>query len=251
MKKEEKQSKRTYDLMAKEYHSARTKKRGVGQFYNKMLEMPATLELSGNVKNKKVLDWGCGSGIYAKILTRKGAKVKGFDISEEMVKIAKKENPKLDLRVGSGLKIPFKEKFDIVVASLAIHYLKDWDKVFEEVKKILKKGGIFVYSVGNPIVHSAKKVKINGKKKRVLGIKSYFRDKEISAEWKLSDNKKVKVITYLKTYEEMINFALKNNFEIVEYKDTFPLKKSKKLFPKEYELNSKIPFFCVWKLRKK
>ena len=216
-----------------------------------MLEMPTTFELLGNVKDKKILDWGCGSGIYAKILTKKGAKVKGFDISPTMIKIAKEENPNLDLKVGSGTKIPFKEKFDIVVASLAIHYLKDWDKVFKEVKKVLKKKGYFIFSVGNPFTHTCKKEKVKGKKMRVMGIKSYFKDHKLSADWKLPNGKTATIITYVKTYEEMINIILKNNFEIVGYKDTFPLKKAKKLFPEEYELNSKIPFFCVWKIRKK
>ncbi len=48
-----------------------------------------------------------------------------------MIDIARKENPIIDLRIGSGYKIPFKGKFDIVVASLVMDYLKDWDKVFK------------------------------------------------------------------------------------------------------------------------
>jgi len=111
MKKHEKEVRKNYDFMAEYYHNHRTKKFPQGWFYNEMLEMPSTLKLLGNVKGKKILDFGCGTGIYAKLLTKKGAKVKGFDLSSEMIKIAKKENPKLDLRVGSGNKIPFTEKF--------------------------------------------------------------------------------------------------------------------------------------------
>lgn len=251
MKPDEKDAKKAYETMANDYHKIRIKKGEIGKFYNEMLEMPTTLELLGNVKGKKVLDWGCGSGIYAKILTKKGAKVKGFDISPTMIKIAKEDNPKLDLRVGSGTKIPFKEKFDIVVASLAIHYLKDWNKVLKEVRRVLKKNGYFIFSVGNPFTHTCKKEKIKGKKMRVMGIKSYFKDHKLSADWKLPNGKTAVIVTYVKTYEEMINIILRNNFEIVGYKDTFPLKKAKKLFPEEYELNSKIPFFCVWKVRKR
>jgi len=106
MTKEEKEAEAVYNKIAEHYHSHRTKKHPKGWFFNEMLEMPAMFELLGNVKGKKVLDFGCGSGIYAKILTKKGAIVKGFDISEEMLKIAKKDNPTLDLRQGSGYKIP-------------------------------------------------------------------------------------------------------------------------------------------------
>jgi len=56
---------------------------------------------------------------------------------------------------------------------------------------------------------------------------------------------------YHKTYETIIKIIVKNGYEIVDYKDCFPLKKAKKLFPEDYETFSRRTFFCVWKLRKK
>ncbi len=158
MTKEESEAKKIYDIMADSYHNHRTKTYPEGWFYNELLEMPATLSLLGNVKGKKILDFGCGSGIYAKLLTEKGAKVKGFDLSEKMLEIARRDNPKLDLRHGSGYKIPFNEKFDIVVAALVIDYFDNWDKVFKEVSKVLNKGGYFIFSGGNPVSETVKKV---------------------------------------------------------------------------------------------
>ena len=132
MKEEEKEAIKKYSLSAEAYHNWRTKENPQGWFYNELLEMPATLDLLGDIKDKKILEFGCGTGIYAKILSEDGAKVKGFDISKEMLNIAKKENPKLDLKLGSGYNIPFTEKFDIVLASLVVHYFKDWNKMFKE-----------------------------------------------------------------------------------------------------------------------
>lgn len=116
MKKEEKEAKRRYDLIAEYYHYYRTMLNLKGWMYNEHLEMPATFELLGNLKSKKVLDIGCGTGIYARKMNKMGAKVKGFDLSSSMLAIARRENPKLDLREGSFYKIPFKERFDIAVA---------------------------------------------------------------------------------------------------------------------------------------
>ncbi|MBI2448721.1 class I SAM-dependent methyltransferase [Candidatus Pacearchaeota archaeon] len=246
--KEEKEARSIYKDIAEYYHNYRTKIHPKGWFFNEMLEMPATLELLGNVKGKKVLDWGCGSGIYAKLLTKKGAKVKGFDISEEMIKIAKEENPQLDLRVGSGLNIPFKEKFDIVLASLAVHYVKNQDEVLREVSKVLKKGSFFVFSIVNPVAESHRKIKWGKRKISVLD--NYFKEGKIYNTWKLSE-KKIKVYSYHKTYESIIKTILKNGFEIVGYKDAYPIKKSKRLFPEFYYEYTRIPFFCVWKVRKK
>ena len=245
----EKEVSNKYDFMAEHYHNWRTKKNPKGWFYNEMLEMPATFGLLENIKGKKILDFGCGSGIYAKILTKKGAKVKGFDISPQMIKIAKEENPKLDLKIASGYKIPFKEKFDIVLAALVIDYFNDWDRVFKQVNKVLKKGGYFIFSQGNPVEECKKKIKIRGKTIKVLG--DYFTEKKIYNIWKNIKGKDLRMPTYHKTYETIIKTIIKNGFEIADYKDCFPLKKAKKLFPSDYKEYSKRPFFCVWKVRKK
>src|SRR3989344_7974500 len=93
-----------YNKIAKEYHKLRINGE---KFHNEYLEMPTTLKLLGNVKGKKILDLGCGTGIYAKILTRKGAKVKGIDISKEEIKIARRENPKVEFKLGNSEKLPY------------------------------------------------------------------------------------------------------------------------------------------------
>jgi len=248
MKEDEKNSKKVYNLIAKEYHKHRTELHPNGWFYNELLEMPSFFELLGNVKDKKILDFGCGTGIHSKILKEKGANVKGFDISPEMVEIAKKENPNLDLRVGSGYDIPFSEKFDIVIASLVMHYISDWGTSFKEINRVLKKGGFFIFSTGNPVVESGEKIEIDGIKKRFFG--DYFKERKIDSFWKVKDED-IKVSFYHKTYETIINFVIKNNFEIVGYKDAFPIKKAEKLFPEKYKKYTKIPLFTIWKLKKK
>jgi len=45
--------------------------------------MPTTLKMIGKIKGKKILDIGCGPGLYAKKLKEMGAEVKGIDISEK------------------------------------------------------------------------------------------------------------------------------------------------------------------------
>lgn len=249
MKLEEKEARKKYDLSAKAYHNWRTKANPHGWFYNELLEMPSTLELLGNVNGKKLLDFGCGTGIYAKLLTKKGAKISGFDISPEMLEIAKNENPKLNLKLGSGYKIPFKEKFDIVLASLVVHYLQDWNKMLKEVKRVLKKGGEFVFSTGNPVAEARKKIH-HGKKKFVV-LDGYFNEGKIFGPWRDNEGNEMKMSSYHKTYETIIKTLIKNGFEIIDYKDCYPLKKAKKLFPEDYSEYTRKPFFCVWKVKKK
>jgi len=247
--REEKEAIALYDMIAEEYHEHRTKTNPQGWFFNEFLEMPTTLKILGNVKGKKILDFGCGSGIYAKLLTQKGAIVKGFDISESMLSIARKLNPHLELKRGSGYHIPFTEKFDIVLCSLTLHYMKNLSKVFSEVKRVLKKQGIFIFSIDNPVTKSSKSIIHQGKKYKALGIESYFKDRVRYYEWP-SIKGTAKIPVYLKTYGSLIKSIVKNGFKIIDYEDAFPSPKAKKLFPKEYELYSKMPYFCVWKLQK-
>ncbi len=252
MNKEEKEAKKTYNHIANFYHDKRTKMHPGGWFFNEYLEMPSTLELLGNVKDKKILDYGCGSGIYTKILTKKGAKVKGFDISEEMLRIAKKNNPDIEFKQGSGYNIPFTEKFDIILASLVVHYMKDWNKMFREMGRVLNKGGIVIFSTGNPVYEVNKNIKVKGKKYKCLGIKNYFKEDLFYGNWTNPyTNKKVTVSAHHKTYETIINTIINNGFEIIGYKDCFPEKKSKKIFPEEYSKYSMMPIFMVFKIRKK
>jgi SAM-dependent methyltransferase len=253
MRLDEKEAVRKYEVVAGHYHNFRTKLNPDGWVYNEHLEMPATFELLGNLKNKKVLDIGCGAGIYAKEMTKRGAKVKGFDLSPKMLEIAKKENPNLDLKKGSFYKIPFKEKFDIAVAPLVIDYAENWDKVFRQVSKILKNKGYFIFSSGNPVTEVT--TKQNKKNPLVREFKGYFDERKISKPWRnILHKKQVKDVLmpiHHKTYETVIKTIVRNGFEIVDYKDCYPLKKSKKLWPKEYEFLTNVPYFCVWKLRKK
>ena len=66
---------------------------------NDLIEIPQLFQLIGDVKDKTILDLGCGAGGSAKKLIKLGAKkVLGIDISTKMIEVAQKENdsPNID-----------------------------------------------------------------------------------------------------------------------------------------------------------
>ena len=79
-------ARKDWNRMAENYQAFR-EEQGT---YNELVEVPAMLSLIGDVNGKKVLDAGCGYGYYSVLLAKRGATVTGIDISERMIKLAKK-----------------------------------------------------------------------------------------------------------------------------------------------------------------
>lgn len=121
-------------------------------------ERPAMLSLAGDVEGHRVLDAGCGSGPLSAALRDTGAIVTGFDLSAAMVDLAR-------ARLGEGADVtvhdladplPYDDAaFDDVVASLVLHYLKDWTEPLAELRRVLKPGGRLILSVNHPMVYTA------------------------------------------------------------------------------------------------
>ena len=238
----EKEVRDAYDKLAKTYH----KKRKQGTFYNEFLEMPATLSFLKNVKNKRVLDLGCGTGIYSKILKNRGAKVFGIDISPKMLEIAKSNVKGVDFRVGTVYKLPYKSNyFDIVVASLVAHYFTRLDKAFKEIRRVLKKNGVFIFSSDNPVISATRRMK--GKPRRYRIFTDYFNEGKFYTRWPTFKS----TMPYRHvTYQTWIKTIVRNGFVIEDYIDAKPIKAGEKINKVSYKFTSKVPYFFVFKIRK-
>lgn len=106
-------------------------------------------------RNKRVLDLGCGFGWHCRYAAENGARlVVGIDISQKMLSVAKSktqyENIKYIRMAIEDIDFP-EESFDVVISSLALHYVESFEDVLARVYKCLSKGGDFVFSVEHPI----------------------------------------------------------------------------------------------------
>ena len=108
--------------------------------------------------DKKVLDLGCGYGWHCKYAANHGAaSVLGIDISHKMLNIAKQKNKdeKTEYQCIAMEDLDFEEaSFDVIISSLAFHYVKDFESLANNISKWLKQGGEFVFSVEHPVFTS-------------------------------------------------------------------------------------------------
>jgi SAM-dependent methyltransferase len=145
--------------------------------FNAYYERPATISLLGNVGGLRVLDAGCGPGALTEWLVGHGAEVTAVDVSPEMVRIAQE-------RVGDRARVQVADlagplpletdSVDVVVASLAMHYVADWDVPLGEFHRVLAPDGAVVFSTHHPAMDW-----------QLHSPDDYFAVRQVSERWSL------------------------------------------------------------------
>lgn len=211
--------------------------------HNAYYERPATLSLLPSVRGKRVLDAGCGPGVYAKILVRRGAKVVGVDISPKMLRLARE-------RVGDKVKFhladltkPLKflkdNSFDIVISSLVVPYIFDLRPLFKEFGRVLRRPGVLIFSDGHPLGDYLL-FKEKGK------AKDYFKTEIVGLTWHGFGRPGVFVPGYRRPLSALLNPLIEAGFKIDRVVEPLPTRKFKKADPRNYRKLMRMPgFICV------
>ncbi|MCS6977553.1 MAG: methyltransferase domain-containing protein [Gemmatales bacterium] len=123
-------------------------------------------DLLGDVSGKAVLDYGCGHGMAAVILARRGAQVTAFDLCGGYVAEAQQRAEanavadRIDFVQAAGERLPFRDgSFDAVWGHAVLHHL-DLEPACRELVRVLKPGGTAVFCEpwgGNPLLEWARR----------------------------------------------------------------------------------------------
>jgi SAM-dependent methyltransferase len=105
-----------------------------------------------------VADLGCGPGHVARYLADQGVTVAGIDLSPEMIRVAQRLNPGLDLQVGDmkRLSMPDASLVGVVAFYAIVHFdAAELGEVFSEVRRVLAPGGLalLAFHIGDQVVH--------------------------------------------------------------------------------------------------
>jgi ubiquinone/menaquinone biosynthesis C-methylase UbiE len=114
-------------------------------------ELVDVLVEEGDLRGRRVLDVGCGTGRLSLALTERGAKVWGVDTSAEMLEQARAAaGRRVGLKRGSAEELPFKDGwFDRAVLRLVVH-LVDRGRALPELARVLAPGGRAVVATFQP-----------------------------------------------------------------------------------------------------
>ncbi|MBA2507502.1 MAG: methyltransferase domain-containing protein [Nocardioidaceae bacterium] len=122
--------------------------------HNAYYDRPAVLDLLGDVTGKDLLDAGCGSGLYAAELARRGARVTGFDQSAQLVALAQQ-------RLGASATIHHADldhelswlpdaSQDLALLALVIHHVQNRGLALCELHRVLRPDGRVIISTAHP-----------------------------------------------------------------------------------------------------
>ena len=102
----------------------------------------------------KILDIGCGTGNYTKLLQDKfpEARIKAIDISEKMVEAAKKKlgNVGVEFIIADAETADLKEEFGLISSNASFQWFEDLRGTLLRYKRLLGKDGIISFSIFGP-----------------------------------------------------------------------------------------------------
>ncbi|MDD4989783.1 MAG: class I SAM-dependent methyltransferase [Candidatus Pacebacteria bacterium] len=236
-----------------------------GEVYKRFVLDPAMFKLVGNLKNKVVLELGCGNGyLVKKFIAQNPRKVILMDISEYNLNYAKEKC--------SDKRIVFLEQdatkqwkvnsnsVDVIYSVMMLNEVADIKTPTQEAFRVLKKNGIFTFAVVHPswalFVYAQEKVGI--KPKKFAGLKNYFHrgyskyimgvDNKARPLLAEKYKKEFEVEHYQRPFSDYFNQLTKDGFavkKIVEPEITKKLLKVAPRFSEKLDYPMGLIFHCL------
>lgn len=158
--------------------------------------------LPENLKDKQVIDIGCGEGRWDRLMAERGAVVTGIDSSQKMTEIAaersKKFNDKIELiRADISNLAGIDKKFDFAFSCYTFNNINNLNDIFQILNKILKKDG--------ELLIATKLLNFDKSENKIL--KNYYLPIKSSRH---------SIYTYGNEFGDYEKISKSNNFELID-----------------------------------
>jgi ubiquinone/menaquinone biosynthesis C-methylase UbiE len=235
---------------------------GEGTPHHRKILNPCVERLLGDVRDKKLLDAGCGEGYLSRHYAKKGAIVTAIDLSQRLIEtseqLTENERVTIDYRVDNVCYIESvpKAEFDIILSNLVLLNVPCIDDAFKEFHRVLKLRGILVFSIVHPAFNfygpgSWEIGERDPETKRREGlyfkVDRYFEEEEYERYWKtrLGEKFPEPISFFHRTLSTYINSLSNAGFRLIEFAEPQPIDDDQ-FFNRE----RRIPFFAVFKAQK-
>lgn len=207
------------------------------------------LNYLGDLNGKKILDLGCGSGELTDKMAESAEKVVGVDLSQKWIDHCNSNYKRNNLSFFQGdarrLDSITDNSFDLVILNAVlpnIYKVEDVKKIFEEVKRINKSSGLFLFTDVHPILKMTKKEGM--RRQEYSNNFSYFKEgSKFYAIVKLPNKKEIKFEDAHWSLSFYTDIIRQNNFSLEKIiESNYPKNAPKKFF--RYSFPEYITFCC-------
>ena len=194
---------------------------------------------SVDLEGKQILDIGCGDGSDLVNFEKMGAFPTGIDPSEKFVNSGKEKFPHMTILLGKGEQLPFLEKtFDVIVSKYALQTSTNIPKILEEVARLLKPEGYFIFLSKHPLRQFLEKISTYKDKENI----NYFEQKIVDS---FIYEKKIHLQEPSHTLSEYFSREVLKNFDLIDFFEDYD-------FPASEQINNYVyPTFFVAKFRRR
>jgi ubiquinone/menaquinone biosynthesis C-methylase UbiE len=224
------------------------------------------LQLLGDVRDKYVLEVGCGGGQNAIVLAKWGAHCTGLDPSAAQLaharRLAQEQVVEMEFIQGIAEDLgAFPEaRFDLVLSSYAFDYVANLEAAYREAWRVLKAGGLFVFCLSHPWFQAVGWHLIDGPDAAPLGNYAAWPVVE-DWDWAFESGANATFRDHLRTVAQIVNGLIDTGFtlerlveqayeDMGESLDRFPYTDGLDPTSREYEIARKLPRTLIIRSRK-
>lgn len=187
-------------------------------------EWPTLKEMLPDFAGKRLLDLGCGYGWHCVYAMEHGAQsALGLELSGKMLQVAREKTPfpQVEYRQGDMEQAEFEAgSFDVVLSSLALHYIADYDALVRRVHRWLSPGGRFIFTCEHPVFTA------QGPQDWVYGpdgqISHFPVDNYYCEGWRKATFLGEPVTKYHRTLTHYVQGLLQGGFELLDLAEPMP-----------------------------
>jgi len=209
-------------------------------------EWPALRTLLPDLRERNVLDLGCGFGWFCRWARQQGAaRVLGIDVSEKMLARAAADtaDPAISYTRADMEHLELAaDSFDVVYSSLALHYVKNLSGLVSQAHRSLLPGGVLVFSVEHPIYTAPSQPdwSLDAAGRKTWPVDAYLEEGPRSTDWLAKG-----VIKQHRTLATYINMLIGTGFVISHVEEWGPTEEQIAAQPSWADERQRPPFLLM------